>query len=288
MEEQDKAATRKTQADAQARANANSAFNADGTPNTAFQNYEITKAGAPARARASTLASQIPGGPFVGRTEDERLRNILVAGDPASPEYASAYAKLAAPRVSFDPQTGQQITVSPDMSWARVPSRGGSPPGTGAVAGQTLSAPGQPTVTATPGRAASPARATFDANLNQAQSDVDLAERLLFPKGQFDRGMAMSGAAGIPLTQGREARQAIRRAVEIILRLRTGAAAPDQEVRNYVNMFAPSALDSDEGAKTKMDRLRQFFEDSKQVSGSKLPAAPNGVTAPLADPLGIR
>jgi hypothetical protein len=115
-----------------------------------------------------------------------------------------------------------------------------------------------------------------------------VAERMLFPSGQFDRATAMTGAAGVPLTQGREANQAIRRAVEIILRLRTGAAAPDAEVDNYAKMFAPSALDNDAGAATKMQRLKQFFEDSKRMAGSKLgagtggPATPNGQTDPLS------
>jgi hypothetical protein len=106
--------------------------------------------------------------------------------------------------------------------------------------------------------------------MNQAESDIATAERMFFPQGQFDRGIAMTGAGNIPLTQGREARQAIRRAVEIILRQRTGAAAPQQEVDNYAAMFSPSALDNDSAARTKMDRLKAFFQDSRRYSSSGL------------------
>jgi hypothetical protein len=224
-----------------------------------------------------------------GRTITERMQSVVLNGDPTSPEYAAAYAYLAKPRVLFDPNTGETIQVAPDMSWARRPgAKGGAQPQgaqpiPGAGAGE-----GRPEVTRGPGRSASPTQATFQANIQQAQSDIGKAEAMLFPGakyengslvgGQFARGTATTGAVsipfagqGLPFSEGREARQAVRRAVEIILRLRTGAAAPDQEVDNYVNLYAPSPADSEAAARTKMERLRQFFETEKSAASSKLP-----------------
>lgn len=258
---------------------ANNPFRADGTPNKAYQDYEIAKAGASARVRAATA------GGGTGKTITERMNNELLSGDPSTPQYGAAYAYVSKPRVVFDPQTGEQITVTPDMSWARKPTAGASQNGGGANR-----APGQPTIAASPGQGASPTRATYEANVQQAQSDIDVAERMFFPQGQFDRGMAVTGTTGLPLTQGREASQAIERAVEVMLRLRTGAAAPVEEVRKYSSMFSPSALDNDEGAKRKLQRMREFFEESKRVAKSKLPreGTTGNAVVSQADPLGLR
>jgi hypothetical protein len=64
------------------------------------------------------------GGPFEGNAMDAQASNILLTGNPASPEYAAAYAHLAQPKVQFDPTTNRLVTVSPDLSWATPPQRG--------------------------------------------------------------------------------------------------------------------------------------------------------------------
>jgi hypothetical protein len=62
------------------------------------------------------------GGPFEGNAMDAQASNILLTGDPASPEYAAAYAWLAQPKVSFDATTGKSVIVSPDLGWASQPT----------------------------------------------------------------------------------------------------------------------------------------------------------------------
>lgn len=69
-----------------------------------------------ARAKASIEGG---GGPFKGSSMDAQTNNILLQGDPASPEYAAAYASQAAPKVL---PNGMMIT--PDMSPFRQPIRG--------------------------------------------------------------------------------------------------------------------------------------------------------------------
>jgi hypothetical protein len=69
------------------------------------------------------------GGPFEGNAMDAQASNILLTGDPASPEYAAAYAHLAQPKVTIDPQTNRAVIVSPDLSWAAKPGqRSGAAP----------------------------------------------------------------------------------------------------------------------------------------------------------------
>lgn len=66
------------------------------------------------------------GGPFEGNSMDAQASNILLTGNPASPEYAAAYAHLAQPKVQFDPTTNKLVTVSPDLSWAAKPVQAGA------------------------------------------------------------------------------------------------------------------------------------------------------------------
>ena len=59
----------------------------------------------------------------------------------------------------------------------------------------------------------------------------------------------------------RTANSALRRALEILLRLRTGAAAPQSEVDNYMNMYAPSIFDTKRNVKIKFDDMMAFFQN---------------------------
>lgn len=71
-------------------------------------------------------AGQGAGGPFKGNAIEAQDRNILLSGDPSSPEYAAAYASQSAPKITgYDQQTGQAIISKPDMSWARPPASAG-------------------------------------------------------------------------------------------------------------------------------------------------------------------
>jgi|TARA_A100000172_G_scaffold64437_1_gene43960 hypothetical protein len=67
---------------------------------------------------------------------------------------------------------------------------------------------------------------------------------------------------GMPnLGEKRTAISALRRALEILLRLRTGAAAPPAEVDNYMNMYAPSIFDTKRNVKIKFDDMMAFFQN---------------------------
>ena len=63
------------------------------------------------------------------------------------------------------------------------------------------------------------------------------------------------------LGEKRTATGAFRKALEILLRLRTGAAAPQSEVDNYMNMYAPSIFDTKRNVKIKFDDMMTFFQN---------------------------
>jgi hypothetical protein len=69
----------------------------------------------------------------------------------------------------------------------------------------------------------------------------------------------------------------VRLAIEAALRAMTGAAAPESEVENYLNIFGPSALDTQATIKDKLDRLQSFManvEANIAQGRSSAPGAP--------------
>lgn len=66
----------------------------------------------------------------------------------------------------------------------------------------------------------------------------------------------------------REYQSAITRAVEGLLRARSGAAVPESEVKRYINEFTPVFGDSPEIAQTKLQQLRQDLQAVAKPSGA--------------------
>lgn len=95
-----------------------------------------------------------------------------------------------------------------------------------------------------------------------ALSDLEYIEGTLFDEAG---DLQESNLSFVPFSDGlgsvtRQTAQAARRAIEAALRMATGAAAPESEVDNYMSLYFPSALDSDEGARRKIQQLRAFIE----------------------------
>lgn len=97
-------------------------------------------------------------------------------------------------------------------------------------------------------------------------------------RGTFERpwnagDVAKFGAANVPLVGdigmlsgdvGMALRD-IRVGVEAALRTMTGAAAPEQEVRRYVDMFSPRPTDTSDVVRQKIDGLMQFMADAERL-----------------------
>jgi hypothetical protein len=75
----------------------------------------------------------------------------------------------------------------------------------------------------------------------------------------------------------------VRLAIEAALRAMTGAAAPESEVENYLNIFGPSALDTQATIKDKLDRLQSFMGNVEANIAQGRSSAP-GAPAPQAQP----
>jgi len=106
-----------------------------------------------------------------------------------------------------------------------------------------------------------------------ALRDINIAYDLLFPNGKLNRA-AIVAANFLPDgglnrtkvdTDSRTAYQSMRRVIELILRARTGAAAPEAEVQNYLKLYFPSSLDNDQQARNKFITLAQYFTDTTRI-----------------------
>ena len=99
---------------------------------------------------------------------------------------------------------------------------------------------------------------------------------IYFPNGEFDSTVAKL-AAGSPeivsgvlsnvfgLEQGRDARRIntkLERSIEVILRMRSGAAVPPEEVKKYMDMFRPNFWDRPLEAAEKLKALSDYFVES--------------------------
>jgi len=93
-------------------------------------------------------------------------------------------------------------------------------------------------------------------------------------------------AVGMPYTKGREMGQLVKRTIEQTLRIATGAAAPDSEVKNYQKMFAPQVGDTKDQITAKLIALEEFAGGAinkfnvGRSQGAKNTASPNSKPVP--------
>jgi hypothetical protein len=106
-----------------------------------------------------------------------------------------------------------------------------------------------------------------------ALRDINIAYNLLFPDGKLNRATIVAANflpdGGLNRTKvdtdSRTAYQSMRRVIELILRARTGAAAPEAEVQNYLKLYFPASLDNDDQARNKFITLAQYFTDTTRI-----------------------
>ena len=114
-------------------------------------------------------------------------------------------------------------------------------------------------------------------SLTDAESglkDVQRAIELIFPNGKYNRKLVAAmnlspdwglgamefldpgGLSGNALT----VLDSMKRAIELILRARSGAAVPPAELENYLKLYLPSTINNELQAKNKIDSLLNFFK----------------------------
>ncbi len=242
--------------------------------------------------------AEAAGGPYRGTGEWAQDRNILITGDPRSPEYAASYAAMAQPQRFYDQNLGRMVEIQPDMSPYRPPASAGAPamaqtqaPTAATAAAKPPEPMGEPGAKVTV-KNVTPTKLTMAesqdlASFDQAKKDIEAAEKILFPDGKFSTAAAAAAAGTVVGTEGRTAAQALRRSIEVLLRLRTGAAAPKEEVDNYMGYYMPSPLDNQAQADAKRQALKGFFEGTRDYfsqgrsgTAAKSEAAEAGRTEP--------
>lgn len=127
------------------------------------------------------------------------------------------------------------------------------------------------------------------AMMETAAADLPSARKILMD-GRSGTGAPLSSMAASTLNVGDTARanRTVRVAIEGALRAMTGAAAPEQEVKRYENMFMPSPLDSRETATQKLNLLDDFISNAKNLVTQGRGPAGNAAPGRKSDPLGIR
>jgi uncharacterized Zn-binding protein involved in type VI secretion len=184
-----------------------------------------------------------------GNSLDGRAIGVLINGDPASPEYAAAFAHASAPRMM---QTDQgMVSVTPDVSWARKPAQAGqqSP----AAPGGAPAAGGQPSVSVVPGTERAP---KFT---NEQSTAAGFANRISAANGTLDQlegggysptnardtlGGAVPGGNFIKSEKGQQYEQAKRDFVTAVLRKESGAAISTGEFVTEEKKYFPQPGDS--------------------------------------------
>lgn len=113
----------------------------------------------------------------------------------------------------------------------------------------------------------SPEQAGKYASVLTAKKDVKASSDLLFDKdGKIkDRNLLVTAAFNAPNSVGRQYRTGMKRAIEALLRARTGSAAPASEVDNYMTMYMPSYFDDDATIEAKRKALDQFITDTASI-----------------------
>ena len=124
------------------------------------------------------------------------------------------------------------------------------------------------------------------ANSKQALKDLDLAVSIFFPNGKYNPKISYqtSTLGGNSIGDARVAFQTMKRAIEVILRLRTGAQAPEPEVISYMDQYMPNILDGAVEAELKLNALIDFFEEvAKGINEGRRPDDKTWVRRPKSN-----
>ena len=229
-----------------------------------------------------------PETPFSDKSADERYMNILATGDPSSKRYAAAYNKLGAPRVVFDHASGQQITTTPNMSAFRNPG------GQGAIAPQQAQGPGPgPGVGVERVQAVAPKFNEMQARAAQAADELTASISILEAPGEDGKPLFMQGTNPLdsinPFSYGKGAdreryEQSLLGAVQMILRMETGAEAPAHEVKGAMDRYAPRPGDEAATIEQKMEALKRRARSAAEIGGQPYQAVQEQRGAPQPAP----
>lgn len=183
------------------------------------------------------------GGPYEGTGMAAQDRNELLTGDPSTAKYASAYAAASQPKTYLDQTSGQMVTVSPDISWARQPTGGAAQPAPSGAqqAGGTVQVEQVVTPKATEGER------TAEGFVDRMQTANTVISELEDVGSDWYGAWADQGSGNIWKSSERQRlEQAQRSFVNAVLRQESGAVISDEEFDNAAKQYFPQPGDGPE------------------------------------------
>lgn len=238
-------------------------------------------------------------GPFGGTSMDAQYLNMLLKGDPTSPEYAAAYAQMSAPKISgYDQATGRALFQTPDMSAFRKPTFGMAPtapvsPAPGATPPVSV---GGSTVTSIP--VAPEKLKEIPPNINTAiQENVTAIRKIDSALNEWNvnkdatgflKGVGNAVLPGDTLNSldpsGAKLRALISDIGSLKIHDRSGAAVSASEFPR-LKPFVPQIGDSPETIRTKLENFKAEYlntlRDQASVYNEANGYKPNPTIAPL-------
>ena len=213
------------------------------------------------------------GGTFQGTGIEAQDSNILLTGDPSSPEYAMAYTRqfLTPKLVSGSNEQGQMIAtpvMPPVPQGIRPPTGTPSPQGGGAPSAGGTSV-GAPIVTGT-------VKPTEQQNRQRQLYDVVRPEldtvKQTFPAlkqlGNQVGGMLPGKVENFVTTPDyQRASNSLRTIIATYLYSTSGATANPGEVENQVRVLMPMPGESDASTADKLRRIETMVESIKRAAG---------------------
>ena len=245
----------------------------------------LTAAALQARIDVLTQGRETPGA-FAGQGMDAQYWNAINNGDPASPEYASAYFELfQRPRFVQTDKGFVPIQTSPPPN-VRPPgvATAGRPP---ATASGGAPVPGAPAATAGPVVAGTEKPPSYTQEQNNAYTyseRIQASNRIIdqLVEQGFEPGLGMrarenlAGSYGVR-PQEQQFLQAERDLITAILRKESGATISDNEFETARRQYIPQRGDSPEVLRQKADARRRAFETMRSSAGTgRTGASPGG------------
>lgn len=115
--------------------------------------------------------------------------------------------------------------------------------------------------------------------IKQGEQDVNRFKSLITNSdGSFNRKKLAAMDVPFGVAGSREEKSTLFNAVNARLRLESGAAVPESEVKRAMSTFAPRALDSDNTINSKLNRMNEFFGLAKEEIGQGRGASPSSPT----------
>ncbi|PHX98303.1 MAG: hypothetical protein CK529_13700 [Rhodospirillaceae bacterium] len=258
-----------------------------GAPQTVMQNGKLVLVQIGNRGTVRPMEGFEPrnDGPYQGTSVEAQDINVLLRGDPASPEYAAAFARQAAPRVNVDGST-----ITPNMRAYRTPTFNPNPAAATSIPPPVVASPppAAPPNYAVPGitEATKPSAdqsrvSTYAARMAAANLIIDRVGGAT--TGVRDRLISQIPGVGNYLTSSnfQQATQAQSDFINAVLRRESGAVISDSEFASAAKQYFPQPGDNPAVLEQKRKNRETTLLGFEREAGPAV--QPRPVTTPPGD-----